>query len=53
MVKLFEREWSKTELLRRVGHMDQPAGIRLSEAGDGKARSCRILDVWTRTGLRF
>jgi len=53
MVTLFNREWQKAELLRRVGHMDQLAGIRLLEAGDGKARGCRLLDVWTGTGLRF
>jgi hypothetical protein len=53
MVTLFNREWSKAELLRRVGHMDQLAGIRLVEAGDGKARGSRLLDVWTGTGLRF
>jgi len=33
--------------------MDQLAGIRLLEAGDGKARGCRLIDVWTGTGLRF
>jgi hypothetical protein len=53
MVTLFNRKWSKAELLRRVGHMDQLAGIRLLEARDGKARGCRMLDVWTGTGLRF
>ena len=53
MVTLFNRDWSKAELLRRVGHMDQLAGIRLLEVGDGKARGCRMLDVWTGTGLRF
>ena len=53
MVMLFGREWSQTELLSRVGQMEQIAGIRLSEAGDGKARGCRILDVWNGTGLRF
>lgn len=53
MVMLFNREWSKAELLRRVGHMDQLAGIRIMEAGDGRARGCRMLDVWTGTGLRF
>ncbi len=53
MAKLFEREWSKAELLSRVSQMDQLAGIRLLEAGDGKARGCRVLDVWTGTGLRF
>lgn len=53
MVTLFNREWSKSELLRRVGHLDQLAGIRLSEARDGRARGCRMLDVWTGSGLRF
>jgi hypothetical protein len=53
MAKLFNREWTKTELLSRVGQMDQLAGIRLLEAVDGKARGCRVLDVWTGTGLRF
>jgi hypothetical protein len=52
-VKLFDRKWSKAELLRHVGHMDQLAGIRLSEIGDGKACGCRMLAVWTGTGLRF
>lgn len=53
MVKLFGQEWSKADLLSRVGQMEQLAGIRLVEAGEGKARGCRLLDVWTGTGLRF
>jgi hypothetical protein len=53
MINLFNREWSKAELLSRVGQMEQLAGIRLLEAGDGKARGCRMLDVWTGSGLRF
>jgi Domain of unknown function (DUF4432) len=53
MPKLFDHEWSKTELLRHVGQMDQLAGIQLVESGDSKARSCRMLDVWTGAGLRF
>jgi hypothetical protein len=53
MLTLFNREWSKADLLRRVGQMDQLAGIRLVEAGEGKGRGCRLLDVWTGTGLRF
>jgi hypothetical protein len=53
MVRLYDREWSKDDLLRRVGQMEQLAGIRLVEAGDGKARGCRLLDVWTGSGLRF
>ncbi len=53
MAILFNQEWSKVELLRRVGHMDQLAGIRLLELSDGKGRGCRVLDVWTGTGFRF
>jgi hypothetical protein len=53
MTMLFNREWSKAELLSRVGQMEQLAGIRLLEAADGKARGCRMLDVWTGSGLRF
>ncbi len=53
MVKLFNHEWSKADLLRRVGHMQQLSGIRLLEAGDGKARGSRMLEVRTGSGLRF
>ena len=42
----------KTELLRHVGHIEQLAGIRLLEAGDGRSRGSRVLDV-DRRGLRF
>jgi hypothetical protein len=53
MATVFNREWSKAELSRHVGHMDQLAGIRPMELADGKARGCRILDVWTGAGFRF
>jgi hypothetical protein len=33
--------------------MEQIAGIRLVEASEGRARGCRLLDVWTGSGLRF
>jgi hypothetical protein len=53
MVKLFNQEWSRSELLKRVGNMDQLAGIRALEAVDGTARGCRMLEVWNGSGLRF
>ncbi len=53
MANLYNRQRSKQELLRHVGHMDQVAGIKLLEALDGKARGSRVLEVWTGTGLRF
>jgi hypothetical protein len=40
-------------LLRRVGSMDQLAGIALVEALDGLGRGNRIFQVWTGTGLSF
>jgi len=53
MYHLFGRDWTREELLRRVGHMDQLAGMRLVEGADGRARGSRMLDVWTGGGLEF
>ena len=53
MTRLFGREWTREELRKRVGHMDQLAGIRLVEGGDGLARGLRSLRVWTGSGLTF
>ena len=47
------RNMSRQEILRRVGHMDQLAGIKLLEAVDGRARGSRIFQVWTGSGLSF
>lgn len=44
---------SRREILEHVGHMDQVAGIKLLEATDGLARSSRMFQVWTGTGLSF
>ncbi len=44
---------SQQEILERVGHMDQLAGIKMIEAGDGPARGSRMLQVWTGAGLSF
>lgn len=52
MNTLFFHE-NRQDLLAHVGHMDQVAGIRLFEAGDGLARGSRVLQVWTGSGLSF
>jgi hypothetical protein len=44
---------SKQELVKRVGGMDQLAGVKLVEAADGLARGCRQFHVWTGSGLAF
>jgi len=53
MAHLYGQDWSREEVLRRVGHMDQLAGVRLLEATDGMARGSRVLHVWTGGGLCF
>ena len=53
MDTLYGRNWTRAELVRHIGHMDQVAGIRLLVAGDGGARGNRVLEVWTGTGLFF
>lgn len=41
------------ELRRRIGHMDQVAGIRLVQFDDGRARPARAALVHTGSGLEF
>jgi hypothetical protein len=53
MARLYKREWTRQELVRRTGQMDQLAGIRLLEAADGLERGSRVLQVWTGSGLTF
>jgi hypothetical protein len=53
MINLYGREWTRQELVRRVGHMDQIAGIKAVELADGLARGIRAFLVWTGSGLTF
>jgi len=53
MVKLFGKEYSKEELLRRVGDVSQVGGVRLIELSDGKERGVRAADFRTGTGFNF
>jgi hypothetical protein len=41
VVTLWGRRWSRAELLARVGRLEQVAGIRLVEGGDGAERGVR------------
>ncbi|MCG2768606.1 MAG: aldose 1-epimerase family protein [Chloroflexota bacterium] len=50
---MYGREWRRQDILRRVGQMGQVAGIKLVEAGDGRDRGSRILQVRTGSGLCF
>ena len=53
MADLWGRQWSRADLLARVGRLEQVAGIQLTEAGDGAERGVRLLRVTTGAGFDF
>jgi Domain of unknown function (DUF4432) len=52
-VRLFGKARTRDELLRRVGRLDQVAGVRLVTLGDGAERGVRVLEFRTGTGFEF
>ena len=50
VVTLWGRRWTRPELLARVGRLEQVAGIRLVEGGDGAERGVRMLRCWSGAG---
>src|SRR3989442_330671 len=53
MPSLWGRDYTRDELLRRVGRLDQIAGVRLVELADGTGRGVRVLEFRTGTGFQF
>ncbi len=53
MVELWGRHWSRSDLLARVGRLDQLAGVQLLQAGDGTERGVRLLRFATGAGFDF
>ncbi len=53
MPKLFGSQYSRSELLARVGRLDQVAGVRQVTLGDGLGRDVRLLEFRTGTGFSF
>ncbi len=53
MMRIGDREYSRQELLRRVGSLAQVGGVQLLEHAEGHARGTRALEFRTGTGLRF
>src|SRR5215470_953619 len=51
MSELFGLRYTKSALLRRVGRLEQVAGVRLVTLGDGQARGVRVLEFRTGTGF--
>jgi len=53
MPTLWNEEISRRELLRRMGGIEQVAGVRLITLGDGAERGVRVLEFRTGTGFAF
>jgi Domain of unknown function (DUF4432) len=53
MPDLFGTHYSRAELLRRVGRLEQVAGVRLITLGDGQGRGVRVLEFRTGSGFAF
>ena len=53
MPELWGRHHTREDLLRRVGRLDQVAGVRLATLGDGMGRGVRVLEFRTGAGFAF
>src|SRR5207248_9771087 len=53
MPELFGARYTRAELHRRVGRLEQIAGVRLVTIGDGLGRGVRVLEFRTGTGFAF
>jgi hypothetical protein len=53
MAKIFNKNYSKKELLERVGDINQICGVKTSTLNDGWERGVRIADVYTGSGFRY
>ncbi|MGZ6270611.1 MAG: aldose 1-epimerase family protein [Candidatus Limnocylindrales bacterium] len=53
MPRLWGRDYTRLELLRHVGRLEQAAGVRLVTLGDGLGRGVRLLEFRTGSGFSF
>jgi len=53
MPELFGKHYTRKDLARRVGRLDQVAGVRLVTLGDGMGRGVRLIEFRTGTGFSF
>ncbi len=53
MPELFGTGYPRAGLLRRIGRLEQVAGVRLVTLGDGQSRGVRVLEFRTGTGFAF
>jgi len=53
MARLFDQEFTRSDLLERVGDISQIAGVRLLRLEDGSEEGVRLIEARTGTGFRF
>jgi hypothetical protein len=53
MPELHGSRYTRGDLLRRVGKLEQAAGVRLVTLGDGAERGVRVVEFRTGTGFEF
>src|SRR5215217_1092471 len=53
MPTLYVRQFTRDELVQRIGRLEQVAGVRLIEHGDGMERGVRLLEFRTGSGFSF
>jgi hypothetical protein len=53
MAKLFGEEYTRDELLRRIGDISQLGGVKAVELADGNGRGIRAAEFKTGSGLNF
>jgi Domain of unknown function (DUF4432) len=53
MVELFGRQWTRTDLLQRVGDISQLGGARLVTLSEGPESGVQVAEVRTGSGLAF
>ena len=53
MAMLFGQEFTRSDLLQRVGNISQVAGVRLMTLEDGSEKGVQIIEARTGTGFRF
>lgn len=53
MARLFGKEYSKRELLARVGNIAQVAGVRNGAIQDGNGSGVKAVEFYTGSGLNF
>lgn len=53
MAQLFGKEFTRADLLKRVGDINQLGGVRIMRLEDGRGEGVRLIEARTGTGFRF